>query len=220
MGYKQKRKDESCFQLENGTHRKQCRICKKVYIAKDMLEHFGLSSQSPDRFRYDCRSCIKISAAIYRKSPGFYERQAQRAKLNWKKTKARSLINNSIASGKSVKPKTCSNCGLETDIHGHHTDYSKPFDVMWLCPRCHMRQHRIESGREIVPVIATPDCNSRFDYKRSMLRPSKVTNCPAGHPYDGKNLDIDKGGKRHCRSCKWYRNKGLKIKPEIPERFL
>lgn len=36
----------------------------------------------------------------------------------------------------------CVQCGRE-NVHAHHDDYSKPLDVMWLCPRHHTERHEV-----------------------------------------------------------------------------
>lgn len=42
-----------------------------------------------------------------------------------------------------MRPSNCSKCGKpHPKVHGHHSDYSKPLDVIWLCPSCHMKLHR------------------------------------------------------------------------------
>jgi uncharacterized protein with PIN domain len=39
------------------------------------------------------------------------------------------------------KPSTCSVCNKEARVHGHHKDYTKRFEVIWLCPSCHKKVH-------------------------------------------------------------------------------
>ena len=50
-------------------------------------------------------------------------------------------INNAVRDGRIHKPDTCSSCGSNNTIHGHHEDYSKPLEVTWLCPSCHKAVH-------------------------------------------------------------------------------
>ena len=48
-----------------------------------------------------------------------------------------------IKKGELIKPIKCEFCKKKSTIQAHHDDYSKPFDVKWLCVRCHNELHRI-----------------------------------------------------------------------------
>lgn len=61
---------------------------------------------------------------------------------NKDKIKCRSLLNYAIKKNKIIRPKKCSNCGKSGRIIAHHDDYSKPFDVIWLCSKCHVNLHK------------------------------------------------------------------------------
>ena len=45
-----------------------------------------------------------------------------------------------IKTGRIVR-LPCEACG-EENTHGHHEDYTKPLDVIWLCPIHHKEAHR------------------------------------------------------------------------------
>ena len=63
-----------------------------------------------------------------------------RKKLYPEKILARYMLNNAIKSGEITRPEKCVNCGgLKPDAH--HPDYSKPFEVIWLCKKCHKQCH-------------------------------------------------------------------------------
>jgi hypothetical protein len=57
------------------------------------------------------------------------------------KYKATRAVNNAIAQGKMNRPSKCSKCLIECKPEGHHTDYSKPLEVIWLCLKCHNQEH-------------------------------------------------------------------------------
>lgn len=57
------------------------------------------------------------------------------------KQDARRKLTHAVWSGKVTRPDTCERCGRKGHVDGHHTDYSKPLEVEWLCRSCHMSHH-------------------------------------------------------------------------------
>lgn len=57
----------------------------------------------------------------------------RRAAAHWR-------VKNAIRDGK-INRQPCEICRNEKS-HAHHDDYSKPLDVMWLCPQHHKDRHR------------------------------------------------------------------------------
>ena len=59
----------------------------------------------------------------------------------------RRIIRKAIRDGKIIKPDKCEECGKPTkkkSLCGHHDDYSKPFEIRWLCYKCHsIAKHKV-----------------------------------------------------------------------------
>ena len=56
------------------------------------------------------------------------------------KNKARELFRTELRAGR-IKRQPCEVCG-DHRSHGHHDDYSKPYDIRWLCRQHHNAWHR------------------------------------------------------------------------------
>ncbi len=54
--------------------------------------------------------------------------------------KAQTALNNAVRD-KRIKRCPCAMCGATKNIHGHHKNYNRPLDVIWLCAKCHNRLH-------------------------------------------------------------------------------
>ena len=80
---------------------------------------------------------IQIAARM-----GIGSRQRVEQLLQPEKDRARDVLNRAVRAGHIVRPKSCQECGDEDRrLHGHHSDYSRPLDVEWLCPGCHPTRH-------------------------------------------------------------------------------
>lgn len=85
----------------------------------------------------------KEKKRLYRIMHRESEREQRRLweERNREKHLAHKAIENGIRRGKIEKPNSCSECGEIGYVHGHHEDYHKPLDVIWLCPDCHRDRH-------------------------------------------------------------------------------
>lgn len=58
---------------------------------------------------------------------------------NPEKLRAHYEVKYAVRIGRLTK-QPCAVCGA-SDVHAHHEDYSRPFDVVWLCPLHHIARH-------------------------------------------------------------------------------
>lgn len=141
------------YEAENTNHEKKLKSREKYRennrerIRQQDKEAY---MKDPDKFRQKAR----ISQKKYFDSPKGKEKYKQEGlKLREKypeKARARSLLSNAVCEGKIIRPSQCSLC-LSSDgvVEGHHPDYSKPLDVIWVCKSCHFVIHeRIKYHRE------------------------------------------------------------------------
>lgn len=71
--------------------------------------------------------------------------QKKKADEKWKKNnqparKAHLKVSAALETGK-LKKGPCEKCGSKK-VHGHHENYAKPLNVMWLCQKHHTQLHR------------------------------------------------------------------------------
>lgn len=124
-----------------GGYRHVCKICrnaahKKYHYENTAYRKRQLKAGRSEQSRLRCRAYINSVSgrAKMRKTQQRYYQQ------NPIKTKARIAFKRAVRLGAIVR-QPCEVCGkLKTD--GHHDDYTKPFDVRWLCRLHHMEHHR------------------------------------------------------------------------------
>lgn len=57
------------------------------------------------------------------------------------KWKARSELRYAVKIGLIEKLKFCQVCEKMKPLQGHHENYKKPLEVLWLCTKCHANRH-------------------------------------------------------------------------------
>lgn len=106
----------------------------------------------------ECKECTKLRVRQRsRSNPEVQAYDRERAKLphraelrreitkRWRDQNptgyaAQSAVSNAIRDGRLTK-EPCLFCGAGK-VHAHHRDYTKPLEVIWLCPKCHHRLHK------------------------------------------------------------------------------
>jgi len=142
-------------------------VCKTCHKIKVVFEFYISTIRKGATGK--CKSCHKEMAAIYRANnkdkikllsaqPHSVEarktyqsgvgREAVNAAskrhrdANPKRAKAKSMISHAIRDGNITRPSVCEACKGTDALQGHHCDYNKPMDVMWLCVKCHTQWHK------------------------------------------------------------------------------
>lgn len=131
-----------------------CRICSAVKEAGD----FYPRQLRKDGVVGECKECTKARVRLRARldeTVREYDRArasnpnrralAARIARRWREQKpegykAHYLVSNAVRDGR-LKKEPCLFCGQE-NVHAHHRDYTKPLEVVWLCPRCHNRLHK------------------------------------------------------------------------------
>lgn len=92
--------------------------------------------------------CLKCKAASLRRTrikyaggaAAYRRMHRDKSKANYKKYLANKLIEGRIRRGVLLK-QPCEVCKSTKTVHAHHEDYSKPLDIVWLCPKHHKERH-------------------------------------------------------------------------------
>lgn len=115
----------------------ECKSCHSKTVKR---------TQNKDNLRRLKREWMRNSG--YSQRPHVKERH-RKLSLKYNKTnraKARSILNHAIRDGKLTRPENCSSCNRsDLKINGHHPDYNKPLEVLWLCSECHGKIHQTQS---------------------------------------------------------------------------
>jgi hypothetical protein len=146
---------------------KACSRCKRELP----LDAFALRKPGWDVRQSQCQECqrsimakwsktqkgIAAKAAFHERHPEYNYEQAKIGLLRYPlKAQCRRIYTRAKERGKIV-PQPCEVCG-EPKVHGHHPDYAKPLDVMWLCVTHHAewhKHHKAINGGEPVEVNDT-----------------------------------------------------------------
>ena len=127
-----------------GKHGKDhiCKICRRRQTKKNRNEKIE-QYRAHDRKRGSLPHRVQLRerlSEIYYQDGTFARAKDRWVKRNPEKRKASFLLNRAIRSGLISRGK-CVNCESMERVHGHHDDYSKPLDVVWLCATCHPKHH-------------------------------------------------------------------------------
>lgn len=121
------------------------KICPKCKTLKPLSTGFYKAATRYDGVSSYCMVCHREATKQYDQSDKgkarISKRDAKAQEMSRHKLNARSLVRKAVREGKLVKPEACVNCGQLTRIEGHHENYAKPLDVVWLCNICHKLRH-------------------------------------------------------------------------------
>ena len=134
---------------------KFCCKCNRILS----IRCFSKQSRARDGLHSHCNPCNREGVALWRKRNSGYikkyylKKRVKKLRManlikyknkNKDKIKAWTKFRWELSQGRIKKPDSCSACGMYTrsrNLHGHHSDYSKPCDVIWLCNICHTNLH-------------------------------------------------------------------------------
>jgi hypothetical protein len=147
----------SCGSCKANLQAKGLKVCPGCKLTLP-LSSFAVRRAKRSGLQPRCRGCAAVAmSASYRKDidkSRAYRREhanldgkmGERLIANYSKfplkREAHNTINRELKGKRITKPDHCSACGDDHRVEGHHDDYTKPLDVIWLCTSCHRKRHK------------------------------------------------------------------------------
>lgn len=132
-------------QMSDG-HLNICKDCVRMRVHNyrenniDKIREYDRNRPNAKERNRKQRLSVKQDEVKYQK---YKEQKNEWAKRNKYKRKAQNRVEIALKNGTLKKSNKCEFCGkINCEIEGHHYNYSKPLDVIWLCTECHGKVHR------------------------------------------------------------------------------
>ena len=92
--------------------------------------------------QYQCKTCCNKHQKKYRRTEQGKATIKRYRIRHPERIKIKNIVNHAIRAGKLPRPDTlfCTYC-YKIAAHYHHSDYSKPLEVVPLCRKCHRKIH-------------------------------------------------------------------------------
>lgn len=135
------------FYVSNKT---RCKECVKAAVTEHRLANLE-RVRAYDRMRGSMPHRV-AARADYRRTPAYAESH-EAAALRWaakhpERRKASHIVGNAIRDGKLIPWPVCAVPECADKPQAHHPDYSRPLDVVWLCPAHHKAAHALVADPE------------------------------------------------------------------------
>lgn len=141
--YKQKNKEKIKEKARNYYYKnREKQLLKRAEYRKKNKEKISLNEalkriSNQDRFEKNRQKHFEWSRHNRERINEYQRKWYQK---NKEKRKAHVILYRAINQGKIFRPNVCSQCNKDCKPDGHHNDYSKPLDVIWICKACHARK--------------------------------------------------------------------------------
>lgn len=124
----------------------RCKECHKTRVRENRAANVEYY-RAYDAMRFQDDPKVKLRHKRYANTEGG-KASSNKSRKKWTannsdKRSAHVILGNAVRSGKVIKSESCFRCNVSgVRIEGHHSDYSRPLVVEWLCCKCHTLEHK------------------------------------------------------------------------------
>ena len=140
-------KSVDCFRKQSASKdgfQSWCKVCHGAYNSAYNRSYYVANVDSwkvYDRKRMEAIKSNPSALKVYREQIAARMRKLRKRSPHLQK--AHNAVNHAIASGKLIRPDSCSKCGCSCKPEAHHDSYDQNelLNVRWLCRPCHENHH-------------------------------------------------------------------------------
>lgn len=123
----------------------KCKECTKAYVRAHRLaniEHYRAfdKARASMPHRVAAREAYRTTAAYAESHKAAAKRWAEK---HPERRRANTMLDNAVRDGRVIPWPVCAVPECCGKPEGHHPDYSRPLDVVWLCDKHHKAAHAI-----------------------------------------------------------------------------